>query len=378
MKVLTVFGTRPEAIKMAPVVLELNRRPGIESYVAVTGQHRQMLDQVLEIFKIKPDYDLNIFQPGQSLTDISVRSMRGLEEIFKELKPDLLLVQGDTSTVFSGALSAFYHGVQIGHVEAGLRSHNLYSPYPEEANRKLTGVLANYHFAPTQANKDNLLKEAYKEEDIYVTGNTVIDALTYTEKEDYVFEEEVLNTLDFENKKIILLTCHRRENIGEPMRRVFSAVRDIVLEDEEVEVVFPAHLNPLVREAADEVFNGMDRVHKIEPLDYLPFSNLMMRSFLIVTDSGGIQEEAPYFGKPVLVVREETERWEGVEAGTAKLVGTNYNLLKSSLDDLLHNPESYKKMAHAINPYGDGKAAQRIVDIIESKGHMRKRVENGK
>lgn len=376
MKVLTVFGTRPEAIKMAPVVLELNRRENIESYVAVTGQHRQMLDQVLEIFNIKPDYDLNIFQPGQSLTDICVRSMRGLEETLKELKPDLLLVQGDTSTVFAAALSAFYHGVQIGHVEAGLRSHNLYSPYPEEANRKLTGVLANYHFAPTQSNKDNLLREGYKEEDIYITGNTVIDALAYTKREDYVFEEEVLNTLDFENKKIILLTCHRRENIGQPMRRIFSAVRDVVLENPEVEVVFPAHLNPLVRQAADEIFGQMERVYRIEPLDYLPFSNLMMRSHIIVTDSGGVQEEAPYFGRPVLVAREETERWEGIEAGTARLVGSDYDKIKSALEDLLHNEEAYRQMAHAINPYGDGKAAQRIVDIIEGSGTMRTRVEN--
>lgn len=378
MKVLTVFGTRPEAIKMAPVVLELNRRENIESYVAVTGQHRQMLDQVLEIFKIKPDYDLNIFQPGQSLTDICVRSMRGLEEVLNELKPDLLLVQGDTSTVFAAALSAFYHGVQIGHVEAGLRSHNLYSPYPEEANRKLTGVLANYHFAPTQSNKDNLIREGYKEEDIFITGNTVIDALTYTKREDYIFEEEILNTLDFDNKKIILLTCHRRENIGQPMERIFSAVRDVVLENPEVEVVFPAHLNPLVRKAAKRIFGDMDRIHRIEPLDYLPFSNLMMRSNIILTDSGGVQEEAPYFGKPVLVAREETERWEGIEAGTAKLVGSDYDKIKSALEDLLHNQNSYKEMAHAINPYGDGHSAKRIVDIIESRGTMRTRVENGK
>ncbi|MCD1147981.1 UDP-N-acetylglucosamine 2-epimerase (non-hydrolyzing) [Peptoniphilus sp. KCTC 25270] len=364
MKVLTVFGTRPEAIKMAPIVLELNRREGVESYVAVTGQHRQMLDQVLEIFKIKPDYDLNIFQPGQSLTDITVRSLRGLEEILSELKPDVLLVQGDTTTVFAGSLSAFYHGVKIGHVEAGLRSHNLYSPFPEEANRKLTGVLSNYHFAPTQSNKDNLLKEGYPEENIYITGNTVIDALAYTKREEYIFEDEILNQLDFENKKVILLTCHRRENLGAPMERIFQGVRDIVEQNEDVEVVFPVHLNPKVREIAEKIFGDCNRVHRIEPLDYLPFSNLIMRSHIIVTDSGGIQEEAPYFGKPVLVVREETERWEGVEAGTARLLGTSYEKVVEDLDELLHNEEAYKEMAHAINPYGDGKSAQRIVDIV--------------
>lgn len=364
MKVLTVFGTRPEAIKMAPIVLELNRREGVESYVAVTGQHRQMLDQVLEIFKIKPDYDLNIFQPGQSLTDITVRSLRGLEEILSELKPDVLLVQGDTTTVFAGSLSAFYHGVKIGHVEAGLRSHNLYSPFPEEANRKLTGVLSNYHFAPTQANKDNLLKEGYPEENIYTTGNTVIDALAYTKREEYIFEDEILNQLDFEKKKVILLTCHRRENLGAPMERIFQGVRDIVEQNEDVEVVFPVHLNPKVREIAEKIFGDCNRVHRIEPLDYLPFSNLIMRSHIIVTDSGGIQEEAPYFGKPVLVVREETERWEGVEAGTARLLGTSYEKVVEALDELLHNEEAYKEMAHAINPYGDGKSAQRIVDIV--------------
>ncbi|WP_322630925.1 non-hydrolyzing UDP-N-acetylglucosamine 2-epimerase [Aedoeadaptatus coxii] len=364
MKVLSVFGTRPEAIKMAPIVLELKKRKEIESYVAVTGQHREMLDQVLAIFDIKPDVDLDIFTPGQSLTDIAVRSLRGLEDVLNELKPDLLLVQGDTSTVFAAALSAFYHRIPIGHVEAGLRSHNLYSPYPEEANRKLTGVLAEYHFAPTESNRQNLLKEGYDDEKIYITGNTVIDALAYTERKDFVFDEPALNAIDFDKKRVILLTCHRRENLGEPMERVFRAVRRIADAYDDVEVVFPMHLNPKVRAIAEEAFGGAKNVHRIEPMDYLPFSNLMARSNIVVTDSGGIQEEAPHFGVPVLVAREETERWEGVEAKTAKLVGTDEEKLYSALKALLDDQNAYESMAQAVNPYGDGKAAERIVDII--------------
>ena len=364
MKVLSVFGTRPEAIKMAPVVLELKKRKDVESYVAVTGQHREMLDQVLAIFGIEPDFDLDIFTPGQSLTDIAVRSLRGLETVFEELRPDVLLVQGDTSTVFAAALSAFYHGVEVGHVEAGLRSHNLYSPYPEEANRKLTGVLANYHFAPTEANRKNLLAEGYKEENIFITGNTVIDALAYAEREDFVFDEAELNDIDFEEKRVILLTCHRRENLGTPMVRIFSAIRRIVEENDDVEVVFPVHLNPKVREVAEEIFGDLARVHRIEPMEYLPFSNLMMRAHLVVTDSGGLHEEAPHFGVPVLVVREETERWEGVESGTAKLVGTEEEDVYRAVKTLLEEKGEYDKMARAINPYGDGHAAGRIVDII--------------
>ncbi|MDO5301455.1 MAG: UDP-N-acetylglucosamine 2-epimerase (non-hydrolyzing) [Tissierellia bacterium] len=364
MRVLSVFGTRPEAIKMAPIVLELNKREGIESFVAVTGQHRQMLDQVLKIFNITPDVDLNIFASGQSLTDIAVKSLRGLEDVMKELRPDLLLVQGDTSTVFAAALSAFYHGVEIGHVEAGLRSGNLYSPYPEEANRKLTGVLANYHFAPTQANRENLLREGYDDRTIFVTGNTVIDALKYVAREDYTFEEELLNHLDYSGRKVVLLTCHRRENLGAPMSHIFTGVKRALDEHPEMDVVFPMHLNPAVRQLAQEVFQDHPRVLRIDPLDYLPFSNLMMRANFVVTDSGGIQEEAPYFGKPVLVVREETERWEGVEAGTAKLVGTQEEEVYRAISELLDSEQSYRSMAQAINPYGDGHAAQRIVDII--------------
>lgn len=365
MKVLVVFGTRPEAIKMAPIVKELEKRESMEPVVAVTGQHREMLDRVLAIFDIRPDYDLNIFKPGQTLTDITVGSLKGLEPVIEREKPDVLLIQGDTTTVFSGSLAAFYHRVPIGHVEAGLRSGNLYSPYPEEANRKLVSVLTKYHFAPTEANRQHLLLENTREEDIYITGNTVIDALKYTVQEDYVFEDPLLNGLDYEGKKILLLTSHRRENIGRPMENIFSAVARIVQEFPEVEVVFPRHLNPKVREISDKYLKGHPRVHLIEPLDYLPFTNLMARCHFVITDSGGIQEEAPSLGKPVLVVREETERPEGVEAGTAKLVGTEEEALYEAAKDLLSSRDSYEKMAHAVNPYGDGNAAKRIVDILE-------------
>lgn len=365
MKILTVFGTRPEAIKMAPIVKELEKRDNIESIVAVTGQHREMLDQVLKIFDIIPDYDLNIFKPGQSLTGITVNSILGLEKVIKETKPDILLVQGDTTTVFSGALAAFYQRIKIGHVEAGLRSGNLYSPYPEEANRKLTGVLADFHFAPTDGNRQNLLKEGYDDSKIFITGNTVIDALNYSVKDDFKFENEVLNDIDYKNKKVILLTSHRRENIGQPMENIFKAVKDIVNEFNDSEVIFPVHLNPKVREIAKKYFEDEERVHMIEPLDYLPFSNLMGKVYLVVTDSGGVQEEAPALGKPVIVVREETERMEGVLANTAKLVGTEYQNVYEGIKELMSNEEKYKEMAHAVNPYGDGTAAKKIIDIIE-------------
>lgn len=364
MKIMTVFGTRPEGIKMAPIVKELEKRDGVESIVCITAQHREMLDQVLDLFEIKPDYDLNIFEPGQSLTGITTKALEGLEEVIIKEKPDVLLVQGDTTTVFAGALAAFYQKVKIGHVEAGLRSGNIYSPYPEEANRMLTGILTNYHFAPTERNKENLLKENYPEKNIYITGNTVIDALHYATKDDYMFNIDLLNKLDYKNKKVILLTSHRRENIGKPMENIFSAIRDIVEKYEETEVVFPIHLNPKVRQIAREILSNHDRIHIIEPLDYEPMANLMSKANIVVTDSGGLQEEAPTFGVPVLVVREETERPEGVEAGTAKLVGTSYENLYKELDLLLSNEEEYKKMANAINPYGDGKTAERIVDIL--------------
>lgn len=365
MKVMTVFGTRPEGIKMAPIVKELEKRENIESVVCITAQHREMLDQVLDLFEISPDYDLDIFSPGQSLTRITTRALEGLEEVIIKEKPDVLLVQGDTTTVFAGALAAFYQKVKIGHVEAGLRSGNLYSPYPEEANRMLTGIMANYHFAPTQRNKDNLLREDYPEENIFITGNTVIDALKWTAQDNYKFEVDLLNQIDFENKKVILLTSHRRENIGKPMENIFTAVKDIVEKYEDVELIFPIHLNPKVREICNGILGGMDRVHIIEPLDYEPFVNLINKCHLVVTDSGGVQEEAPTLGKPVLVVREETERPEGIDSGTAKLVGTSYEKLYNELSLLLENENEYNKMANAVNPYGDGHAAKYIVDVLE-------------
>lgn len=364
MKIMTVFGTRPEGIKMAPIIKELEKRSGVESVVCITAQHRSMLDQVLNLFDIKPDYDLNIFTPGQTLTEITTRALTGLEEVIKKENPDVLLVQGDTTTVFSGALAAFYQNIKIGHVEAGLRSGNIHSPYPEEANRKLTGILTDFHFAPTERNKTNLLNEDYPAEKIFITGNTVIDALKYTIKENYIFGVDTLDDLDYENKRIILLTSHRRENIGEPMRNIFKAVRDIVEKHEDTEVVFPIHLNPRVREIANEILMDNPRIHIIEPLDYEPFTNLMAKVNIVVTDSGGLQEEAPTLGKPVLVIREETERPEGIEAGTAKLVGTSYKALYSELNKLLIDQEEYNKMAKAVNPYGDGNASAKIVDIL--------------
>jgi UDP-N-acetylglucosamine 2-epimerase (non-hydrolysing) len=367
LKVMTVFGTRPEGIKMAPIIKELEKRDNIESIICITAQHREMLDQVLHIFDIKPNYDLNIFEPGQSLTKITTRALVGLEEVITKEKPDVLLVQGDTTTVFSGALAAFYQGVKVGHVEAGLRSGNIYSPYPEEANRMLTGILTEYHFAPTIRNKENLIKENYPEDKIYITGNTVIDALKYVIKDDYKFDLDLINSLDFDNKRVILMTSHRRENIGKPMENIFFAIRDIVANYEDVEVVFPVHLNPKVRKIANEILGNNLRIHLIDPLDYEPFTNLMNRVHIVVTDSGGLQEEAPALGKPVLVVREETERPEGIEAGTAKLVGTEYSNIYENLSFLLSNKEEYERMAKAVNPYGDGYASKRIVDIIQYK-----------
>lgn len=363
-KVITVFGTRPEGIKMAPIIKAMEKVPEIENTICITAQHRQMLDQVLNLFKIEPDYDLNIFKSGQTLTEITMRALEGLEKVILEVKPDILLVQGDTSTVFSGALAAFYQKVKIGHVEAGLRSGNLYSPYPEEANRKLTGILTDFHFAPTETNRENLLKEGYPDEKIFITGNTVIDALGYAIKENYKFHTPLLNSIDYKNKKVILLTSHRRENLGKPMENIFSAIDDITLKYDDVEVVFPIHLNPKVRDIANKIFKDNGRVHLIEPLDYEPFTNLMAKSYLVVTDSGGLQEEAPSLGKPVLVVREETERPEGIKAGTAKLVGTKYENIFNAIDLLVSNKTEYDKMANAVNPYGDGRASEKILDII--------------
>lgn len=367
MKVMTVFGTRPEAIKMAPIVKAMEKEERIENIVCVTAQHRQMLDQVLNIFDIEPDFDLNIFKPGQTLTEITTKALEGLEKVIIENKPDLLLVQGDTTTVFAGALAAFYQKVKIGHVEAGLRSGNLYSPYPEEANRKLTGILTDFHFAPTEKNRENLLKEGYPDEKIFITGNTVIDALFHVVKDKYIFNDELLDSIDFENRKVILMTSHRRENIGKPMENIFTAIKRIVEAHEDVEVVFPIHLNPKVRDIAYKVFDNHPRIHLVEPLDYEPFTNLMAKSYLVVTDSGGLQEEAPSLGKPVLVVREETERPEGIVAGTAKLLGTNEEKIYKEINMLLNEKEKYLKMSNAVNPYGDGKAAEKIVDIILQK-----------
>jgi len=367
-KVLIVFGTRPEAVKMAPIVKALNNdQEHFITKICVTAQHRDMLDQVLRIFNIEPDYDLNIFQSGQTLTQITCRALSGLEGVIEEFKPDLILVQGDTTTVFTGALAAFYHQVKIGHVEAGLRSGNLYSPYPEEANRMLTGVLTDFHFAPTITSKNNLLREGYNESKIFITGNTSIDALSWVINKNYTFEDEILNNIDFENKKVILLTAHRRENIGKPMENIFNAIREIADKNNDIEVIYPMHLNPKVRDIARNIFIGMKNVHLIEPLDYLPFTNLMSKCYLVVTDSGGVQEEAPSLGKPVLVVRNETERPEGIEAGTAKLAGTEREVIYKELDLLINNEEEYNIMANAVNPYGDGKAAERIIEAIKKK-----------
>lgn len=363
-KIMTVFGTRPEGIKMAPIIKELEKRKNIESITCITAQHRDMLDQVLNIFNIEPDYDLDIFEPGQSLTKITTRALEGLEKVIIKEKPDILLVQGDTTTVFAGALAAFYQEVKIGHVEAGLRSGNILSPYPEEANRMLTGIMTEYHFAPTERNRHNLIKENYPKDKIYITGNTVIDALKYVIQDNYKFKNNVLNDLDYENKRIILLTSHRRENIGRPMENIFNGVKDIVEKYKDIEVVFPVHLNPKVRNIASNILGNSSRIHLIDPLDYEPFTNLMAKVNLVVTDSGGLQEEAPTLGKPVLVTRKETERPEGIESGTARLVGTSYQSIYDNLNILLSDNNQYMKMAKSVNPYGDGTAAKNIVDII--------------
>lgn len=362
-KVMTVFGTRPEAIKMAPLVKELKSRREIECIVCVTAQHRQMLDQVLEVFNIKPDYDLNIMSKGQTLSDITSKALKGLEEIIKDIKPNIVLVHGDTTTTFAGALAAYYNQVDIGHVEAGLRTWNKYSPYPEEMNRQMVGVIADMHFAPTENSKSSLLKEGKKPETIYVTGNTAIDALTTTIKEDY--KNPILDWVG--NDKLILITAHRRENLGEPMRHMFKAIKKVLDEIEGVKAIYPVHLNPKVREIADEILGNDDNIRLIEPLEVIDFHNFMNKAYLILTDSGGIQEEAPALGKPVLVLRNTTERPEGIEAGTLKLAGTNEETIYKLTKELLTNREIYEKMNKAINPYGDGKASKRIADAIIEK-----------
>ena len=362
-KVRSIFGTRPEAIKMAPLVKELEKDDRIDSFVCVTAQHREMLDQVLDIFKIKPDFDLDIMKDRQTITSITTRSLEGLEGVMEELNPDIVLVHGDTSTTFAGALAAFYNKVKVGHVEAGLRTYDKYSPYPEEMNRVLTGNIADIHFAPTNNNKNNLLKENIKD-GIFITGNTVIDALDYTVDKDYKFKDEVLKEIDFTSKKHILLTAHRRENLGEPLENICRAVRRLVEENEDINVIYPMHLNPRVRETAREILGDLDRVDLIEPLDVLDMHNLMERSFMIMTDSGGIQEEAPSLGKPVLVLRSETERPEAVEFGTVRLIGTEEEDIYKAGTLLIRDKEEYKKMETAVNPYGDGKASKRIVDFL--------------
>lgn len=359
-KVMTIFGTRPEAIKMAPLVKELKSRKEIECIVCVTAQHRQMLDQVLEVFKIEPDYDLNIMSPGQTLSDITSRVLQGLEKVIKEVKPNIILVHGDTTTTFAGALAAFYNQVDIGHIEAGLRTWNKYSPYPEEMNRQMVGVMADLHFAPTENSKNNLIKEGKKPETIYVTGNTAIDALATTVQKDYV--HPIFDWLG--NDRLILLTAHRRENLGEPMRNMFRAIKRIVDENDDVKVIYPVHLNPKVREIADEILGDDEKVRLIEPLEVIDFHNLINRAYIILTDSGGIQEEAPGLGKPVLVLRDTTERPEGIEAGTLKLAGTDEETIYTLTKKLLTNKEIYEKMSKATNPYGDGTASKKIADII--------------
>ena len=372
LKVMTVFGTRPEAIKMAPVVLELTKYPDlIQPIVAVTAQHREMLDQVLHLFDIKPDYDLDIMAQGQTLFDITCKAMQGLNRVLSESKPDIVLVHGDTTTTFAGALAAFYHQTEIGHVEAGLRTHNKYSPYPEEMNRKLTGSLTDMHFAPTATASNNLRQENIKEEAIFVTGNTVIDALLATVNEKFEFSNEVLRKIDYKNRKVVLVTTHRRENLGEPMRHVYQALRDLVNEFEDIEIVFPVHKNPKVREVVESELGGLARVNLIDPLDYEPFANLLARSYLVLTDSGGIQEEAPALGKPVLVLRDTTERPEAIDAGTVKLIGTDKMKIYNEAKLLLSNKKEYERMANACNPYGDGQAARRIVEAILWKHGLR-------
>lgn len=361
LKVMTIFGTRPEAIKMAPLVLELEKYPDeIDSIVTVTAQHRQMLDQVLELFEVKPDHDLNIMKDRQTLTGVTTKALEGLDEVMKEVKPDLVLVHGDTTTTFVASLAAFYNQIAVGHVEAGLRTWNKYSPFPEEVNRQITGVIADLHFAPTNKAEHNLLQENKNGETIYITGNTAIDALKTTVKEDYT--HEVLEKVG--SDRMILLTAHRRENLGQPMRNMFRAIKRLITEHEDVQVVYPVHLNPAVREVADEVLGNDPRIHLIEPLGVYDFHNFAAKAHIILTDSGGVQEEAPSLGVPVLVLRDTTERPEGIEAGTLKLAGTEEETIYQLAYELLNDKDRYEAMSKASNPYGDGEASRRIVEAI--------------
>ncbi|MBR6808305.1 MAG: UDP-N-acetylglucosamine 2-epimerase (non-hydrolyzing) [Clostridia bacterium] len=362
-KVMLVFGTRPEAIKMCPLVNELKSRDGLETVVCVTGQHRQMLDMVLGAFDVKPDYDLAIMKQGQTLFDVTVNILERIKAVLEEVKPDVVLVHGDTSTTFVTALACFYMQIPVGHVEAGLRTYNIYSPYPEEFNRQAVGIVARYNFAPTEMARQNLLSEGKHDEFIYVTGNTAIDALKTIVKDDYTHPE-----LEWaSDSRLIMITAHRRENLGEPMHNMFRAIRRIIEEHPDVKAIYPIHMNPVVRAAAEAELGGCDRIRIIEPLDVLDFHNFLARSYMILTDSGGIQEEAPSLGKPVLVMRDTTERPEGIAAGTLKLVGTDETVIYENFKELLENADSYNAMSHASNPYGDGLACKRIADILEDK-----------
>ena len=363
-KVMSVFGTRPEAIKMAPLVRALQASESIESIVCLTGQHREMLDSVMDIFHLKSDYDLNIMEKRQTLSTITTKTLLGMEQVLEEAKPDLVLVHGDTSTTFAGALAAFYHQVKVGHVEAGLRTWDKYSPFPEEMNRTLVGDIADLHFSPTRANAENLRREAIMGE-IFVTGNTAIDAMQYTVRGDYTFTTELLNHLDFVHRRVIAVTCHRRENYGKPMQDIMHAILEVVERHPDVEVVYPVHLSPVVRECAFPILGGHDRIHLIDPIDVEEMHNLIARCAFVMTDSGGLQEEAPALGKPVLVMRRETERPEAVAAGTAKLAGVEKDVIVSMANELLDSPEAYAKMAKAVNPYADGHACARITQAIE-------------
>lgn len=361
-KIMLVFGTRPEAIKMCPLVSELKTRPGVQTFVCVTGQHRQMLDQVLKVFNVVPDYDLSIMKEKQTLFDITTNILNNIKKVLEEVKPDVVLVHGDTSTTFVTSLACFYLQIPVGHVEAGLRTYNIYSPYPEEFNRQAVGIIAKYNFAPTSLSRENLIREGKDPDSIYVTGNTAIDALKTTVRSDYSHPELTWAA----SGRLIMITAHRRENLGEPMHHMFRAIRRIMDEHPDIKAIYPIHMNPVVRQAAEDELGSCDRIHIIEPLDVLDFHNFLACSFLILTDSGGIQEEAPSLGKPVLVMRDTTERPEGIKAGTLKLVGTNEETIYSNFKELLESPEAYHAMAHASNPYGDGHACERIADILAS------------
>lgn len=363
LKVMTVFGTRPEAIKMAPLVLELEKYPEIESIVCITAQHRQMLDMVMDMFHIKADYDLNIMKERQTLAGITTLALGGIYEAVADCEPDVVLVHGDTTTTLAGSLASFYNQVKVGHVEAGLRTYDKYSPFPEEMNRKLTGAIADFHFAPTLKNRDNLAREGITD-NVFVTGNTVIDAIAYTAKEDYTFRTDLLNDIDFSGSKIILVTAHRRENLGKPLEDICDALLRVVTDNPDAQIVYPVHLNPAVRDTVFRILGNHDRIHLIDPLDVDELHNLMKRCYMVMTDSGGLQEEAPSLGKPVLVLRTETERPEAVEAGTVQLAGVDRDTIYRMANELLRDEAAYHKMSKAVNPYGDGQASRRIVEAL--------------